>query len=66
MKSWTSSKTIKTFGLIGVVCAVLFAEGVTGQDFGTGIEVDYTTSIGGIVTALVGIALRFVTVSPVK
>ena len=66
MKEWFRSKTIGFFLAVGVVSGAFAAENLFNTNLGTGIEVEPETAFAGVIMALIGVGLRFVTNTAVK
>ncbi len=61
MKRWFESRTIRFFGLVGIVSAAFLLENATSNDLGTGLSVDLETSVVAVGLAVVGVFFRFIT-----
>lgn len=66
VKQWFESRTIRFFGLVGVVSAAFIAENLTENDLGTGLSVDLETSIVSIGLAVSAVFFRFITSTGVE
>ncbi len=59
MKHVLKSKTVRVFGLVGIIAVALIAENLFGLDLGTGIEL--REAVGAAVGSVIVLGLRWVT-----